>query len=272
MKIIDFIRREAINWFFIILPLIYIFIVRDELPGNKTFNQSGAFSLFGIIIIIMVANLTWYLLPLFRKLLLPNSASYSNVKSFFRMRTLFLAYTCLFIIVYISYIIGIQFNVAKVIFILAMIFLVAMGNYYPTLRQNFLFGIRNPWTHGSEEIWKKTHRFAGKVYFWGGLAGALIGILYKSKYLPPKLILFSLVIVFLPRIYSYILFRRIKSPESVKIIRYKYYLFILLSSLTIIIGAFFKILHWPGSTLLFSIGFFSSIILLVFYYKSDRFS
>jgi uncharacterized membrane protein len=216
-------------------------------------------------------NLLWYFIPLFKKLLVPNSTIHDNLKSFFRIRTLFLAYTSLFVMIYISYIIGIQFNLVKLIFILAMIFLVAMGNYYPTLRYNYLFGIRNPWTQSSEQVWKKTHRFAGKVYFWGGLAGALFGILYKPSF-PPKLILATLLLIFLPRIYSYILFRRIKSPESIKIVRYKYYLFILLSSLTIIIGAFFKILHWPGSTLLFSIGFISSIILLLFYYKSDKFN
>jgi uncharacterized membrane protein len=242
--------------------------VRDKLSGIKTFKQSGAFSLFGIIIIIMAANLAWYLIPLFRKLLLPNSSTYNNLKSFFRMRTLFLAYTCLFMIVYISYAIGIQFDLVKVIFILAMIFLVAMGNYYPTLRYNFLFGIRNPWTQSSEEIWKKTHRFAGKVYFWGGLAGALFGILYKSKYFPSKLILFSLVLIFLPRIYSYILYRRIKSPELVKNIKYKNYLFIILSSLLVIIGAFFKVFHYPGSSLLFSIGFLLGIISLIFHFRS----
>ncbi len=46
--------------------------------------------------------------------------------------------------------------------------------------------------------------------------------------------------------------------------------FIMLSSLIVIIGAFFKIQHWTGANLLMSIGLLLGLILLVFYYKFDN--
>lgn len=50
--------------------------------------------------------------------------------------------------------------------------LIVMGNYLPTVKPNRTFGIRTRATLESEEVWKKTHRFAGRVYVLGGLCSA----------------------------------------------------------------------------------------------------
>lgn len=53
-----------------------------------------------------------------------------------------------------------------------------MGNYLPTVKPNRTFGIRVPATFRNEEVWKKTHRFAGHAYVLGGFFSgvcALIG-------------------------------------------------------------------------------------------------
>lgn len=55
---------------------------------------------------------------------------------------------------------------------------VVLGNYLPTVKPNRTFGIRVRATLESEEVWKKTHRFAGHAYVLGGFfaaACALIG-------------------------------------------------------------------------------------------------
>jgi len=55
---------------------------------------------------------------------------------------------------------------------------VVMGNYLPTVKPNRTFGIRMPATFRNEEVWKKTHRFAGRAYVFGGaftMIMALIG-------------------------------------------------------------------------------------------------
>ena len=46
---------------------------------------------------------------------------------------------------------------------------VVMGNYLPTVKPNRTFGIRVPATFRNEEVWKKTHRFAGRAYVLGGV-------------------------------------------------------------------------------------------------------
>ncbi|MBR3630499.1 MAG: SdpI family protein [Oscillospiraceae bacterium] len=57
--------------------------------------------------------------------------------------------------------------------------MIAMGNYLPTLRPNSGIGIRVKWTMENEQVWKQTHRFAGKLWVVTGLlmtAACIVGI------------------------------------------------------------------------------------------------
>lgn len=38
---------------------------------------------------------------------------------------------------------------------------------------NALIGVRTPWTFGSRLAWDKANRLAGRLFFWGGLAGMI---------------------------------------------------------------------------------------------------
>jgi uncharacterized membrane protein len=48
--------------------------------------------------------------------------------------------------------------------------IVLLGNVRGTVRSNFWFGVRTPWTLASERVWYATHRLAGKTMVAGGLA------------------------------------------------------------------------------------------------------
>jgi uncharacterized membrane protein len=49
------------------------------------------------------------------------------------------------------------------------ILLVILGNYFGKLRHNYFVGIKTPWTLANEEVWVKTHRFAGPLWMLAGL-------------------------------------------------------------------------------------------------------
>ena len=87
--------------------------------------------------------------------------------------------------------------------LLGLVFAV-VGNYLPKCKQSYTIGIKIPWTLNSEENWNKTHRLAGRLWlvcgivmmvtgFFGGV-GMVAGI--------------ALVMVVVPLVYSYILYRR----------------------------------------------------------------
>lgn len=66
------------------------------------------------------------------------------------------------------------------------VLLIVMGNYLPTVKPNRTFGIRLRATLESEEVWKKTHRFAGRAYVLGGFVSgisALVGYCCDRRWL-----------------------------------------------------------------------------------------
>jgi uncharacterized membrane protein len=80
-----------------------------------------------------------------------------------------------------------------------------------------MIGIKNSWTQSNEFIWKKTHSFAGRVFFWGGMAGALYGILFNLNpvpYMPAIFVGYVFTLLLIPNVYSYWLFRRIQSHDT----------------------------------------------------------
>ena len=79
-----------------------------------------------------------------------------------------------------------------------------IGNWLPKCKQTYTMGIKLPWTLDNEENWNATHRFGGKVWFFGGvliMATAFVGSFW---------LLFAalIVMVILPTIYSYALYRK----------------------------------------------------------------
>lgn len=54
---------------------------------------------------------------------------------------------------------------------------IVLGNVMTTVRSNFMFGVRTPWTLSSDRAWDRTHRFVGRVFVVGGLALMAVSLL-----------------------------------------------------------------------------------------------
>lgn len=81
-----------------------------------------------------------------------------------------------------------------------------IGNSMPKFKQNFYAGIRTSWTLADDDVWFKTHRLGGKIWFIGGI------LMMISVFLPDVLktiVFFTVValIVLVPIIYSYIIYK-----------------------------------------------------------------
>lgn len=105
---------------------------------------------------------------------------------------------------------GMELNVLRFLPAFFGVLFVVLGNYMPKAKQNFTFGIKISWTLQNEENWVKTHRFAGKVWFMGGL------VMAATAFLPMKwnLLVFPaiiLVLVALPLICSYKIYKAHKA-------------------------------------------------------------
>lgn len=88
-------------------------------------------------------------------------------------------------------------------------------NYSGKIQQNRHMGIRTPWTLKNEQVWKRTHRLSGFAGVAGGLilmiSGVVGMILTEHAWIicMSGLLLALILIVLLPIIYSYIIYKKI---------------------------------------------------------------
>ncbi len=215
MKYKKFLKREAINWLLILMPFIYIFLIYEKLPRFAPFQLNSEQIIYYQVMFVMGVSIIWYFILLVRPSIVPRSKFQEYLNNYHRIRTIILGFTSLLSLIFISQKIGIPYNWSKIALLLSMVYITVIGNLYPTLKHKHLIGIKNSWTQSNETIWKRTHNFAGKIFFCGGLLGVLYGILFDVNpvpYMPVIYVGYVFTLVLIPHVYSYMLFRKIHSP------------------------------------------------------------
>ncbi|MBA2744852.1 MAG: SdpI family protein [Flavisolibacter sp.] len=82
-----------------------------------------------------------------------------------------------------------------------------LGNYMVNIKPNYFAGFRLPWTLNNNENWRRTHQLGGKLWFWGGLALAMICLIIPVKFAAPLFIIVMVILTAIPAIYSYRIFK-----------------------------------------------------------------
>jgi uncharacterized membrane protein len=80
---------------------------------------------------------------------------------------------------------------------------IVMGNVLGTVRSNFFFGIRTPWTLSSDLAWTRTHRLVGRLFVLLGLVIVVLGILGAMAAFAAVLIVGIIAILTISLVYSY---------------------------------------------------------------------
>ncbi|MCX6289797.1 MAG: SdpI family protein [Bacteroidetes bacterium] len=82
------------------------------------------------------------------------------------------------------------------------------GWYMPKIHQNYFAGFKLPWTLENEDNWNETHKLAGKIWIYGGVAQAIAAILLPN--VAGFIVFFSItfIMVIIPTVFSYRMFKR----------------------------------------------------------------
>lgn len=85
---------------------------------------------------------------------------------------------------------------------------IIIGNYMPTLKSNYFFGIKNPWTLSDDVVWRKTHKAGGYVFAVSGVLLLMMAFLQSSIL---NNITFGIIILGVVgiNIYSYLVFHKL---------------------------------------------------------------
>jgi uncharacterized membrane protein len=87
---------------------------------------------------------------------------------------------------------------------LILLFMAFLGNYMLNLKPNYFAGIRTPWTLESENVWRKTHLFGGRLIFYGSLLGIIVTFFLPDLIFKLSFVTTLIFIIFgVPVWYSY---------------------------------------------------------------------
>lgn len=105
-------------------------------------------------------------------------------------------------------------SVPVVVMIGVGILFLFIGNMLPKVKSNFYMGIKTPWALSNDEVWRKTHRLAGKCFFLSGL------IMIISAFLPNQKLIFWLTMAcvlaacLIPTVMSYVWWKQEQKSEQ----------------------------------------------------------
>ncbi|OMD93460.1 hypothetical protein BSK54_28885 [Paenibacillus odorifer] len=172
---------------------------------NRYWDKNIAIFVFGILGIVLP------LIMQFTRSIDPKRGNYKKFENAYAMSRLAIGMLFnLMLVLSIAYGLGKDINVGKIAIGAVGIMFIALGNYMPQVKDNYLFGVRTAWTLANPEVWRKTHRLSGIMWMIGGLlifAGAFL-----SGALSQLLIITALVLaIIVPILYSWMISRPLKS-------------------------------------------------------------
>ncbi|MBC8061289.1 MAG: SdpI family protein [Clostridiaceae bacterium] len=198
-----------------VLPLIITLIVYDKLPNQipMHWNAMGEIDSYGakmpyaflLPLIPILAPIMMQLLPKID----PKKNNYKDFEgSYF---AIILASVLVFVSLnFITLTTALGNNTMKVdVFVKLMmgVLFVVIGNVMPKLKHNYFVGVKTPWTLSSEQVWYKTHRLSGVLWFIAGFL--MIGLSFIGGSISAALYFGIIMAVsFCPVIYSYILYKK----------------------------------------------------------------
>jgi uncharacterized membrane protein len=85
---------------------------------------------------------------------------------------------------------------------------IVLGNELGRVKPNWFVGIRTPWTLSDPEVWRRTHRVGGRLFFAAGLLIVLASILLPANASAFVILAGALSVALLSVGYSYVAWRQ----------------------------------------------------------------
>ncbi|HVA98252.1 MAG TPA: SdpI family protein [Bacteroidia bacterium] len=213
MNLTATLKKNGLIWLILIVPFVFIILYWNQFPAQipTHFNLKGeadGFSgkTFGLLLLPCI-NVLIYLLFIALPKIDPSGKNFSLYPHKYKIIQLVLQLFILILFFITAFYALHKLNTSNLIDYVVILFLLVFGNYLGSIRHNYFIGIRTPWTLANEDVWTVTHRFAGKL--WVAASIILLLISFFIALSEALFITYIAIIVVVPTIYSYILFKRI---------------------------------------------------------------
>ena len=207
-------KIDLISLIFILIPIGMTLFLYNRLPNQLAvhFGTNGeADGYQGKFTFLLTSTLFLLGVPLLLKIIRyidPKKKNYEKFESTYDMFRLL--FTAFFSVMYISMIfinLGYDVNIQMIVLIGIGLLFMFLGKYMSRIRFNYTMGIRTPWTLASEDVWQRTHQFAGPLWLIGGIIMIILAFLPGSLAFILMLIIVG-IIAFVPILYSYLIYKK----------------------------------------------------------------
>jgi len=204
-------------WIIMIVPAIYLAVIWKQIPQTVPmhFDIKGNVDRYGtkndlltLVLGLTILNAVVYLIITNVYKIDPKKYAALNKDRLQRIAfyvTLYLAAIWVMLIYQIAH--NDVSNMMKFVFIAMGLLFALLGNNMYNIKPNYFAGLRLPWTLENEDNWRKTHQFAGRLWFFGGLAFAAMVFLLNNQWAIYLAAITLAILILIPVFYSYNLYK-----------------------------------------------------------------
>ncbi|WP_026451894.1 SdpI family protein [Aequorivita capsosiphonis] len=197
-----------------VLPAFFLAYVWNSLPVKVPlqWGLNGEVNRYGNKMELLIVGLLpvfLYALFLFIPLIDPKRRLNTMGNKYYTIRLLIAVFIAV-LFMYVIYSVKEQsLSNPNYLFMIIGGFFVLLGNYFKTIKPNYFVGIRTPWTLENEDIWKKTHKLAGKLWVAGGLLIIIFCFIFNEQTALTLFLIITGIITLIPIAHSYIQFKNL---------------------------------------------------------------
>lgn len=177
-------RCIVLMWFFALLPLVLVALCWDRLPAQvpihwgingEVDNLASKGALWGLCAISPALALLFQFLPR----LDPRRENYGRFQGFYDLLGILfiLLFLAVMVITLSETLYPGRISVGKAVpFLIGVLFLI-IGNQMGKVKSNWFLGFRTPWALSDPDVWNRTQRLGGWIFFLSGLAAVILSLL-----------------------------------------------------------------------------------------------
>lgn len=193
-----------------LLPILYLALNWSLLPVSMPihFDAGGQPNGYGSRYVYVWLPLGLYVMMLLLPKIDPRKANYEVFGgSYYKLRLVMAVFIGFLDSSIIWSVVHHSDSVQKLLPVSVLLLFMLIGNYMGNFRPNYFVGIKVPWTLNSDEVWIRTHKMAGKLWFWGSLLAIVLYFVVGN--LEWIFIPLLVVLVVVPIVYSYVIYQKI---------------------------------------------------------------
>ena len=169
-------RNIALMWVVSLVPLMILTVIYGKMPETvpTSFGFDGTINAYGPKSTLwMLAGMGPLLALLFQFMpkIDPRKRNYEKFQKYYDSFAIFmelflLGTSCL---MFTEILRPGTVSIGRAVTVLVCLLLILMGNMMGKIKHNYFFGIKTPWTLAEPDVWNRTHRAGGRMWFLIGV-------------------------------------------------------------------------------------------------------